>query len=232
MRWSANWDEDEKIMYCIARDNSENKKAELQMERSERRFKTLVQEGTELIAIFDQEANFSYVSPTSKKTLKMTPESLLGTNAFTHIHPDDHEAVYTQFLETLENTQVYIRPFRFKNGEGNWRWLETIATNQIEEPSIQGIVANTRDITDRVLYLKAIEEQNKALKEIAWNQSHIVRAPVARLMGLIDLISEDGTDGLENRRILNYIKASAEEIDAVIKNNVERTSNIIDIDKM
>ncbi len=232
MRWSANWDKDEKKMYCIARDNTENKKTELQLEQSERRFKTLVQEGTELIAIFDQDANFSYVSPTSKKTLKMTPETLLGTNAFTHIHPDDHEAVYTQFLETLENTQVYIRPFRFKNGEGKWRWLETIATNQLEEPSIQGIVANTRDVTDRVLYLKAIEEQNKALKEIAWNQSHVVRAPVARLMGLIDLIKEEGTYGSEKRQILNYIKVSAEEIDNVIKNNVERTSTIIDIDKI
>ncbi|CAN0578632.1 unnamed protein product, partial [Ectocarpus sp. 12 AP-2014] len=64
MRWSANWDNVEGIMYCIARDNTEHKKVEEKLEQSERRFKTLVQEGTENIAIFDQEANFIYVSPT------------------------------------------------------------------------------------------------------------------------------------------------------------------------
>lgn len=213
------------------RDITEKRKAEQRLEQSERRFKTLVQEGTELIAIFDQEANFIYVSPTSNKTLKMAPETLLGTNALDHIHPDDHDAVYTQFAETLETQQVYIKPFRFKNGEGHWLWLETIATNQMKEPSIEGIVVNTRDVTDRVLHLKAIEEQNTALKEIAWNQSHIVRAPVARLMGLINLIKEEGLKNDERAEILDFILNSAEEIDHVIKKNVERTTSTIDIDQ-
>jgi len=229
MLWSANWDEDEEIMYCVGRNNAEIKRAAEQLSQSEHRFKTLVQEGTELIAIFDQEANFTYVSPTSNRTLKMTPEILVGTNAFDHIHPDDHEEVYAQFLETLKKPQVYIRPFRFKNGNGEWTWLETIATNKTDEPTINGIVVNTRDVTDRLLHLKAIKEQNKALREISWNQSHVVRAPVARLLGLITLIKKDGVDVKEKEKIINFIISSAEEIDSIIKKNVEQTTSITDL---
>lgn len=232
MLWSANWDESDGIMYCIARDNTEKKLAEQQLAQSERHFKTLVQEGTELIAIFDQEANFTYVSPTSNRTLKMSPDSLVGTNAFDHIHSDDREEVYAQFLETLEKPQVYIRPFRFKNGVGDWTWLETVATNKTDEPSIKGIVVNTRNVTDRILHLKAIKEQNKVLRAISWNQSHVVRAPVARLMGLIHVIKEEGLEREEREKILNFIIDSAEEIDSVIKKNVEQTAKITDIENL
>jgi len=230
--WSANWDNKEGVMYCIARDNTEKKRAEQQLEQSERRFKTLVQEGTELIAIFDQEAKFIYVSPTSKNTLKMSPEELLGTTAFDHIHLDDHDDVYAQFMEATIKRQVYIKPFRFKNGEGDWRWLETIATNQLNEPSINGIVVNTRDVTDRILHLRAIEEQNAKLKEIAWTQSHIVRAPVARLMGLINLIRDEkeNLEFDEKERMLQYIIKSADEIDTVIKKIVDITTPTLDIE--
>lgn len=212
------------------RDITERKTIAEQLVQSERRFKTLVQEGTELIAIFDQEANFTYVSPTSNRTLKMSPELLVGTNAFEHIHPDDHEKVYAQFLETLEKPLVYINPFRFKNGNGEWKWLETIATNKTEEPTINGIVVNTRDVTDRILHLKEIEKQNKVLREISWNQSHVVRAPVAKLMGLIHVIKEGGLESEERKKILNFIIDSAEEIDSVIKKNVEQTTRITAIE--
>ncbi|TLP72910.1 PAS domain S-box protein [Maribacter sp. ACAM166] len=234
MLWSSNWNSDDEIAYCSAKDITEQKKSELQLEQSERRFKTLVQEGTELIAIFDQEAKFIYVSPSSKNTLKMSPEELLGSTAFDHIHLDDHEAVYAQFMEVTKNRQVYMKPFRFKNGEGDWRWLETIATNQLNEPSINGIVVNTRDVTDRILHLRAIEKQNTKLKEIAWTQSHIVRAPVARLMGLINLIRDkkENLEFEEKERMLQYIIKSAEEIDSIIKKIVDNTAHTLDIEEI
>lgn len=218
----------------ISRDITEKKKAEQQLEQSEQRFKTLVQEGTELIAIFNQEAKFTYVSPTSKNTLKISPEDLLGTSAFDHIHIDDYETVYAQFLEATQKRQVYIKPFRFKNGEGDWRWLETIATNKQNEPTINGIVVNTRDVTDRILHLRAIEEQNTKLKEIAWTQSHIVRAPVARLMGLVNLLRDEkeNLEFEEKERMLQHIIKSADEIDAIIKKIVDNTSHTLDIEEI
>ncbi|MGC1516986.1 MAG: PAS domain S-box protein [Maribacter sp.] len=227
MLWSANCGEKDGVLYCVAKDITATKEANEKLQQSERRFKTLIQEGSDLIGILDSEANYSYVSPTSLKVLHTSPEEFIGTNALDYIHPEDQESVYAQFEKILENSQIRIEPFRFKNKEGEWRWVETIITNQLNEPSINGIVANSRDITDRKMYLSAIEEQNEKLKEIAWTQSHIVRAPVARLMGLIDLMKEQHLARHEKEGILSFIMESAEEIDSVIKNVVENAAYAI-----
>lgn len=87
-----------------------------------------------------------------------------------------------------------------------------------------GICISTIDITERkkmtldlLSHVKAIEEQNKKLREIAWIQSHVVRAPLSRLMGLIDLIGLDEGVDEETRTILDYIITSANELDEIIK---------------
>lgn len=234
MLWSSNWDEKDRIYYCIARDNTEKKKAIEQLENSERRYKTLVQEGSDMICIVDEKAVFSYASPTSTKILNITPEEFVDTNAFEYVHPEDYTTVYNEFIKVLDCPQVAIKPFRFKHGDGHWIWLETIITNKLNEPSIKGIVVNSKEVTTKVQHLKAIEEQNAQLKKIAWTQSHIVRAPVARLMGLIDLLKDDKEKlkPEEKERILNYIITSADEIDHVIKDIVENTINAIDLDEI
>ncbi|SIP96566.1 PAS domain S-box protein [Maribacter ulvicola] len=217
-----------------SRDIHETTIAKEQLIQSERRYKTLVQEGSDMICIIDQKANFSYASPTSTKILEITPEEFVGTNAFDYVHPDDYDTVYNEFIKILNIPQVNIKPFRFKHGAGHWVWLETVITNKLNEPTINGIVINSKDVTTKVQHLKAIEAQNAQLKKIAWTQSHIVRAPVARLMGLIDLLKDDDEKlkTEDKKRILNYIMTSADEIDHVIKDIVENTINAIDIEEI
>lgn len=88
-----------------------------------------------------------------------------------------------------------------------------------------GVCISALDITERkkmtldlLSHVNAIEEQNKKLREIAWIQSHVVRAPLSRIMGLIDLLNNhENSDIEEQRTILNYILVSAEELDEIIK---------------
>lgn len=79
-----------------------------------------------------------------------------------------------------------------------------------------------RDITQNKMHLKEIEEQNKKFKEIAWIQSHLVRAPLARVMGLVDLLKnfEPGDDKDE---LLLHLENSAKELDAIIINIADKT---------
>ena len=62
--------------------------------------------------------------------------------------------------------------------------------------------------------INAVEEQNAKLREIAWIQSHIVRAPLARMMGLMDLF-KNGED--EKETIVDFLIESAHELDAIIQ---------------
>lgn len=75
---------------------------------------------------------------------------------------------------------------------------------------------------DLLSHVEAMEEQNKKLREIAWIQSHVVRAPLSRLMGLIDIFNTEENNEEEKRAILSYILVSANELDDVIKNISEK----------
>jgi len=70
---------------------------------------------------------------------------------------------------------------------------------------------------------EAIIEQVKALKEIAWMQSHVVRAPVARILGLIDVLKEPVLSGNMMKDTLTKLEKSAKELDKVVKEITEKT---------
>jgi PAS domain S-box-containing protein len=72
-----------------------------------------------------------------------------------------------------------------------------------------------RDISESMKYIQAIEEQNKKFKEIAWIQSHIVRAPLARVMGLVDLLKHQDP-GDETDVLIEHLTNSARDLDSII----------------
>lgn len=153
--WSARWDNSTKLMYCVARDGKDKIEQEEQIQQSEQRFKALVQEGSDLIGILDTEGNYTYVSPTSASILGIAPEEFIGRNAFEFIHPDDVERTLNSLQKITTQNKVIVEPFRFQNHKNEWRWVETVLTNMLDNPAVNGIVANSRDITAK------IEEEHK-----------------------------------------------------------------------
>ncbi len=79
-----------------------------------------------------------------------------------------------------------------------------------------------RDITEQVNHIRAIEEQNQKLQKIAFIQSHLVRAPLARIMGLVNIISQN-EDEKPDQVLLYYLDQSAKEFDEIIKNITDHT---------
>lgn len=83
-----------------------------------------------------------------------------------------------------------------------------------------------RDITEQRNHTRAIENQNLRLKEIAWMQSHVVRAPLARMMGFINLINSNKDPELTNKDLLPYVLDSAKELDGIIREIVEKSEKL------
>lgn len=117
---------------------------------SELRFERLIENGSDMIAILDSQGNYKYVSPTSEVILGIAPSYFIGKNAFDFIHPDDKNEVFTAFSSLSESKRIAIKPFRFSSGTDEWRWVETVINDLRSDPSIMGIVANSRDITEKV----------------------------------------------------------------------------------
>lgn len=153
--WSARWDANTKLRYAVAKDYKEKIEQDEIVQRSEQRFKALVQEGSDLIAILDADGNYMYVSPTSISVLGMKPEEFIGRSPFEFIHPDDVEKVLASIQKIVTENKVVVDTFRFQNHKKEWRWMETVLTNMLGNPAVNGIVANSRDITEK------IEEQHK-----------------------------------------------------------------------
>lgn len=71
-----------------------------------------------------------------------------------------------------------------------------------------------------------IKQQNEQLKDIAWIQSHVVRAPLARLMGLVELLQLNETsEDLGKEQIVEFIAQSANELDGIIRDITLKAHN-------
>jgi len=160
------------------------------------------------------QATTDHYGYTRKELLTMTMKDMRPA--------EDIPDLERRIAEDKLSPRPYIRrivPHQKKNGE------VINAEIQIAPFEYKGIKAHiviANDITDRLNYLKAIEEQNEKFKEISWMQSHIVRAPLARIMGLIPLINTSDNE-IEKQTMLNYITLSANELDDIIKNITDKT---------
>ena len=81
----------------------------------------------------------------------------------------------------------------------------------------------------RKKHAEALEEQNQKLKEISWMQSHVIRAPLARIVGLIPLINDVKENKTEREKMMEYLLSAANELDEVIGDITEKTK-VVDSD--
>jgi PAS domain S-box-containing protein len=140
----------------IGRNITERKEAEDALRRSEERFRSLVQNASDVIVILEADGTIRYVSPAIARVLGLTPEGIVGKNATAFVDPIDRTEAIRIFAEAKK--EPGIRPpveFRIRREDGAWRHLEINRTNLLDDPAVGGIVFNLRDVTDR----KVAEEQ-------------------------------------------------------------------------
>lgn len=334
---------------CIGIDITEKIAAEAALAQSESRFKKLIQEGTDLISIFDADGKVKYISPNAEKVLGYFIAEIVGRNAFDFVYPTDREKIIASLTQIKQEKRIELPPFRMVCRDGEMRWVETIATDLTDDEAVGGIIANARDVTQRVMdelankahlerynavakatsdtiwdhhlltdeiswnhgiqnvfgydtlvttyewwhehvhpddiervvalvdenierknprwsseyrfrckdgsykvvfdrgflhfnengqlirmigamqditervkYIQQIEQHNDRLKDIAWIQSHVVRGPLTRIMGLIPLFTDPNLDEESKLTALKYLKQSAEQLDLAIKEIVDK----------
>jgi PAS domain S-box-containing protein len=121
-----------------------------EVHRSEERFRSLVQNASDIILVLDEEGTILYESPAVERVLGFTPEERVGRRAFDLIHPDDRSRVAGAFRGRCDNPGPFTPvEYRVRHREGDWRHLESTGENLLHDPAIKGIVVNARDVTDR-----------------------------------------------------------------------------------
>ena len=109
---------DKEARFVAIIDQSDQYKAEIALAASEQRFKMLVQDGSDLITIFDPDGVYKYASPNSQQVLGIPSELLIGKNVFDFIHPDDRDAAKLQFKLLESEHQLKMPAFRYRHFNG------------------------------------------------------------------------------------------------------------------
>jgi PAS domain S-box-containing protein len=142
----------------LKREISERQRAEEALRRSEEHFRSLIENASDAIAVLDSEGTIHYQSPSIERMLGYRPEDLIGKNIFTFVHPGDLAGVRHTFADLKEKPNHLIQgEFRFRHKEGWWCILEPTGTNLLHDPSVAGIVVNTRDVTQRTQIEHAVQ---------------------------------------------------------------------------
>lgn len=134
--------------------------AEQALRRSEDYFRTLIENSSDIITILNQKGKILFQSPSIERVLGYRPEELLDKNAFDLIHPNDVQRMLSVFSGDLTNQNFQIpHEYRFRHRDGSYRFLESVGKNLLLDPSVHGIIINSRDITERKRAEERIFEQ-------------------------------------------------------------------------
>ncbi|HKW25936.1 MAG TPA: PAS domain S-box protein, partial [Terriglobales bacterium] len=209
---------------AIARDITERKRSEQELrqsrqalQESELRFRSLVQNSSDIITILRADGTIRYQSPSIERILGYNPEELLGKSAFDLLHPDDRPRGIALFQERL-GVPGSIAPIevRFRHNDGSWRTLEATGNNLLHEPGVAGIVVNSRDITER----KRTEDVLHATEKLATTGrlaaaiAHEINNPLEGVTNLLYLLENHPSLDASARR---YARMAQEEVARVAR---------------
>jgi PAS domain S-box-containing protein len=134
------------------------------LRKSERRFRALIEHGSDSIALIDADNKILYLSPAVVQVEGYEPEELLGHHGTEHTHPDDLPVIGAAVEKLLAQPGKPISViWRRRHKDGRWIWLEGVATNLLDDPSVGAIVTNYRDITERLANETRLGEQLQRL---------------------------------------------------------------------
>lgn len=210
---------------CFAWDVTPQKIAARKMIQSEARFRALTENNYDAIVMRDANRRMIYASPSVERLLGYSEHELTNSVIDIYIHPDDVEIVKTTYEKMLKRPDVpFPISMRIRKRSGVYMWAEGTVTNMLNNPDVQGIVSNFRDITERKegeIQREQITfdliERNKNLEQYAYIVSHNLRAPVANILGLANLIEMQGVTGADLKTSVRHLYNSARNLDEVIK---------------
>jgi PAS domain S-box-containing protein len=172
------------------------------LKETEKRFRSLIENSFEAIALLSAEGTILYSSPATSRVSGYATDEFVGRSAFALLHPDDVPGVQKLFADLLQmpggslTTQA-----RSRNKDGSWHWVESTGTNLLADPAVQAIVVNYRDITER-------KQAEAALLE----SHHFLRSVVEGTTDAVFAKDREGRYQMINSAVVRLLGRPAEEV--------------------
>jgi PAS domain S-box-containing protein len=169
----------------------ERRQAEAEIRQSEKRFRSLIENGGDAITLIGADGKVLYEGPTVERITGYTARERIGKSGFETIYPDDLPALRKVFASMAANPGVSkTTEFRATRKDGTVWWAEGTANNLLNDPSVQAIIINYRDVSERKQadvererLLGELESKNKELETLVYITSHDLRSPLVNIQG-------------------------------------------------
>lgn len=210
-------------MQCVGIDVTEQRRATKKLEESEARFKDIFNKNMSPMCLLDPETGrYIDVNPAFERFYGFNKEQLSDMFIWDINVSNTKEEIF-RFLNEILAGKIKTLDLKHRNANGEVKEIYASFASIISEGR-QIVHEIVIDVTERNQYFRTVELQNKALQDIAWTQSHIVRAPLARLMGVVDQLKELKPDEIEDW--IKLIESSAHELDAIIQTITNKAQDI------
>ncbi|WP_209330062.1 PAS domain-containing protein [Lunatimonas salinarum] len=229
MKWRINpWYDGDKIggIIMLTEDVTKEKLALA----NQRKLSKIVEESFNEIYLFDRNLTIINANKAAIKNLKYSDAELTNrklTDLMPDIEIEDFSSRYLKPLLEQEDLSINLETIYQRKDETIYPVKINLKRLVVDDEEY--FVAIGLDISERVRHLAAIEEQNRILKEIAWMQSHVMRAPLSRMMMLLSLLENkdivyEENDLLKSREeVIASVQETAQEIDRIITDISQKT---------
>jgi len=183
----------------IRQDITEQKEAEKKLRQSEEYFRSLIEDGVDVITVMDENGLLQYASPSYTRELGYSHDDLVGHYAAENVHPDDLNHVLAAFSKAIDSSGVLETVnYRFKAANGEWLHVESHGRSQIGQEAVGGMIVISRDVTQQRLAEMALLESQRRLQSIVQNAPLIIWA-----------VDQDGVFTMSEGSALNTIGLGA-----------------------
>jgi len=145
----------------------ERKHAQSDLQASERRLRALIENSADAITLLSPDGTVIHDTPAAPGLLGYGPQEMIGRKFFPLVHPDDQPRISQEFARLAQTPGSKASDtFRLRHKNGQWQWLEAVAHNLLDEPSIRAIVVNYGDVTRRSQAEEAARASEERLRTL------------------------------------------------------------------
>lgn len=170
-------------LLAVTRDITQQKAAEEALRSSEHKFRALIENSRDAIALVSRQGEIVYCSPSTSRILGYSTDELQGVRVGKFFHPGDKPFIRREFEAIAEKPERAAEfTARVRHKEGFWCVVEGTLTNLLHNPDVRAIVANYRDITERVRAEQALQRAEERF-EIAFRSSPLAMSITTQCEG-------------------------------------------------